>query len=219
MTLCKALLTISLLFSTGTALIAGDEEDLKASFKAALESLNTKDLEGFQKAWHTEGVMFTRNRVFAFDLKEIGQEEWSRIFTDLFPLPLSQRAFPGREALNFREDTLQHLQDETEIPGAETSVTRSSGSVVFPWTGLAHLDVPSLNGAVIEVADCLFSLLLIGHLNKAESFGLPGVLIVNDVDARDFPELAKHSPQIVLGHRVGQITNVDVHRSLLSRVH
>ena len=84
MTLSKALLTISLLFSTGTALIAGDEEDLKASFKAALESLNTKDLEGFQKAWHTEGVMFTRNRVFAFDLKEIGQEEWSRIFTDLF---------------------------------------------------------------------------------------------------------------------------------------
>ena len=85
--------TISLLFSTGTALIAGDEEDLKASFKAALESLNTKDLKGFQKA----------------------------------------------------EDTLQHLQDETEIPGAETSVARSSGGVVFPWTGLAHLDIPSLN--------------------------------------------------------------------------
>ena len=44
MTLSKALLTISLLFSTGTGLMAGDEEDLKASFKAALESLNTSDV-------------------------------------------------------------------------------------------------------------------------------------------------------------------------------
>ena len=74
-----------LLLTLGSSSLAGsDVDDLKASFEAALESLNSRDLKGFQKAWHPQAVLFSRNRLMPFDLREIGQEEWSRIFSGLF---------------------------------------------------------------------------------------------------------------------------------------
>jgi ketosteroid isomerase-like protein len=73
-----------LLLFGSSSLPASDVDDLKASFEGALESLNSRNLKDFRKAWHPQAVLFSRNRLMPFDLNEIGQEEWFRIFSGLF---------------------------------------------------------------------------------------------------------------------------------------
>ena len=80
----KTLLLITLILLSSPALPAGDIDELEASLERFLESVNSRDLESFRKAWHPEAVLFFRNTLFPIDLKEIGTEIWSKIFRDIF---------------------------------------------------------------------------------------------------------------------------------------
>ncbi len=80
----KTLLLVAVIFSNSPALVAADTGELEASLEKFLESVNSRDLDSFRKAWHHEAVLFFRNQLFPVDLKEIGMEAWSKLFGDIF---------------------------------------------------------------------------------------------------------------------------------------
>lgn len=80
----KTLLFGSLIFWSCPALVASDIDELEAGLETFLESVNSRDLENFRKAWHPEAVLFFRNNLFPVDLKDIGTEIWTQIFRDIF---------------------------------------------------------------------------------------------------------------------------------------
>ena len=74
----KTLLFGSLIFWSCPALVASDIDELEAGLETFLESVNSRDLENFRKAWHPEAVLFFRNNLFPVDLKDLGQRSGPR---------------------------------------------------------------------------------------------------------------------------------------------
>lgn len=78
------IILVSAFLAMSLPVVAGDVEELEASFEQVLERLQAKDLDGFLKMWHPEAVLITRGYPFPVDSADAGPEVWREIFDDFF---------------------------------------------------------------------------------------------------------------------------------------
>lgn len=71
-----------------------EEDELKGSFDAVLEELNTKDLDGFLARWHDQAVLYVPRYFFPVDKVDAGREVWNEIFEDFFVMTHSATLTP-----------------------------------------------------------------------------------------------------------------------------
>ena len=72
------------LFLSLFPLQASDVKDLEATFEQALEDLSRKDFDGFLSSWHSEAVLFARNRIHPIDRAQLEDRAWRELFEDFF---------------------------------------------------------------------------------------------------------------------------------------
>jgi hypothetical protein len=70
-----------------------------------------------------------------------------------------------------------------------------------------------LQGLLVQGLDRGIGLGVVRHLNEAEALGLAGELVSDQVGGLDLAVGGKGVAELVLGHAVGQVANIDIHQS------
>ena len=83
-----------LLFCSITQALASDEGELRAAFEDFLTQISEKNANGVVQHMHPDAVVFARNRLFAIDWKELGQDELGDFLGTFFDDVISAEIVP-----------------------------------------------------------------------------------------------------------------------------
>src|SRR5512139_1400954 len=111
--------------------------------------------------------------------------------------------------------------DDLEAPtaaAATTAETAARAGPVGPGTCFIDRQVAALQVFAVHAGDGLIGLFLVRHLDEAETAGLPGELVFDDVAGLNLAERLEGFFEVRLSHITRQIANVDVHSTLLIRL-
>ena len=108
--------------------------------------------------------------------------------------------------------------DDLIAPAAAAAAkTAARAGSVGPGTRFVDRQVAALEVLAVQTGDGLLGLVLVRHLDEAETSGLAGELVLDDGRGLDLAESLEGLLQVRLNHIPRKVANVDVHSTLLVR--
>jgi len=98
----------------------------------------------------------------------------------------------------------------TAISATASAVASTAPSVFGLRTGFVHVEGSSAHLRSVQRGDGFFSILVAGHLHKAEAARAPGIAVGHDADPVHLPERLKHLPQFVFRCVKAQISDKNI---------
>jgi len=89
--------------------------------------------------------------------------------------------------------------------------TRAMARTILPGLRLIDFDVTTLQRLTIEAFDRCIGFGIAIHFDKRKTFGLTRMHVFDDIDIANFAEARESRAEIVFGHAIGQVTDVNVH--------
>jgi len=91
-----------------------------------------------------------------------------------------------------------------------------SGGAFFPRAGFVDLQVSALQVSTVEGFDCFFTIGLVGHFDKTETFGAPSLPVGNNIHSNYRTMFCKQCLKFIFSCRIWQVSYVYVHLLFLS---
>jgi hypothetical protein len=99
----------------------------------------------------------------------------------------------------------------TAAGSAATPAAATESAACRLGTSFIHVQRAAVHLGAIELLDCGFGFLLVGHFDKREPAGLPRIAIRNNIHTVHVSILRERGVQLVLGGLETQIPDKDIH--------
>jgi len=109
-------------------------------------------------------------------------------------------------ALACEKKLTARLNQRSEPLAAATAAETAGPGLVRPGTSFVDRGRPALEVPTVQGGDGLIGLVLVRHLNEAESAGLAARLVLDDGRAGDLAERRENVLEILLGRRTGNVS-------------